>query len=165
MVFSIQSHFALKHRTVWKHEDTGKESMGINTRYQAVGMLWSFITAVSGICPVSATCEVDETATLLSCDVPATSHTTDLKSGVQNEYGESRQNGHYFPGSSEQRGTWLAAVSSGSWTLKTFALSAPSRRRAILSSYVSLCKTSHSRNTELGEHRVYALLLEKRIKT
>lgn len=79
--------------------------MGINTRSQAVGMLWSSITAVSGICPVSTTCEVDRTATLLSCHVPATSHTTDLKSGVQRECGESRQDGHYFPGSSEQRGT------------------------------------------------------------
>lgn len=71
----------------------------------------------SGICPVSITCEAEGRATLLSCDVPATSHTTDLKSGVQKECGESGQNGDYIPGSSSSMiPDWLPCLLAlGCW--------------------------------------------------
>lgn len=51
---------------------------------------------------MSTTREADRTATLLFCDLPAASHTTDLKSGAQKECGESGQNGDYIPGSSSR---------------------------------------------------------------
>ena len=154
----------IPHRTIL-HESTGqenrkdtwKENKLINKKIKRTDIAdWNNSAHHLTQCLAHSMCSRN-TNKMLFFDLPCTFHRTDPGVASIKNVGRADPVIVICLRSPEERGTWWAVSSSGSWMLKTVALSAPSNRRAILSSYVNLWTKQITQNTQREKSVTYCL--------